>query len=771
MSKRYFPEQYGERKKAKLDVTVSDHNFPLSQNPSSSKANNISDNWGDDNDDEILLLASQACEEIYNEQNISNLPDYSVCMQPGTTSTQYDSVPSTSKTPFSFKKPTSSLYSAVSTNLRDKYERISSPLPGITSKINNKEHVNLSDDLIINDRELKGQNTDQFYKQLLQLKEENSKLKSENGKLLEKCVTKEGEASILRTQLKTCQMSVDNARLEKIKVQEKAQMEWMEKLGTANKQLHDLRTQLDFKNLEIISIKEKCKMLESSKIKLTQVTVGANDTSISYIERDNMSQKKRVKTICSSVQTEKHAHFLQLNKIRRKEISTLKKFLPLIMEAGSDQNSLLEYNEKLKRLDAPVNKCRIFSTFHRLPSTPSAIKQKNKINITSIYEDLMLIASGECGKDTYLNITKIMKDSLNDVHNEVSAIAQRLTTAFQKEMDEKYIESTTTLMPIELEDLVSSRELFKEEQVILARRLTTIFSILLQDSKYIDFFKDKDNVDSDINELLNIYLKLCIILDTTSTGVLYSGFLKSVLLVLQALISHTYSSQMCVIVRSIIQSRPAPIVSCAALPVLVELNKINDLKLCAGAVIGNLRLDYDQGVLLYRKDSCLIQVLLKQVETALKCIELNCLVPQAVDVGRNLLLLYTSFQTNLTDDRRCDCQLVLMQVIVFAVRICANALNREDSSDIQTELMSVCRSGIQLLYQCVVRDVEFVSQLSYYEGHLIGLCEVINTYKHSEIYTTMLSEISSTYQSSPEDMEPSFTQPWIDSFETFSIVD
>lgn len=37
MSKRYFPHIYGERKKAKLDVTVSDHNFPLSQNSASNK--------------------------------------------------------------------------------------------------------------------------------------------------------------------------------------------------------------------------------------------------------------------------------------------------------------------------------------------------------------------------------------------------------------------------------------------------------------------------------------------------------------------------------------------------------------------------------------------------------------------------------------------------------------------------------------------------------------------------------------------------------------
>lgn len=38
MSKRYiFPQQYGERKKAKLDVTVSDHNFPVSQNSGTGK--------------------------------------------------------------------------------------------------------------------------------------------------------------------------------------------------------------------------------------------------------------------------------------------------------------------------------------------------------------------------------------------------------------------------------------------------------------------------------------------------------------------------------------------------------------------------------------------------------------------------------------------------------------------------------------------------------------------------------------------------------------
>ncbi|XP_045489453.1 uncharacterized protein LOC110998265 [Pieris rapae] len=764
MSKRFYPQNYGERKKAKLDITVSDHNFPLSQNSTSNKATIQSDAWGDDNDDDLLLLASQACEDAYNEQNDSILPDYTLCMQPGSSSTQFEyPEPSTSKAPFSFKKPTSSPYSTISTNLRNKCERISSPLPGLTNKVN-KEHVNVSEDFIINDKIFKGQDSGQFYKQLLQLQEENAKLKSENGKLLEKCVTKEGEASILRTQLKTCQLSVDNARLEKIKTQEKAQMEWMDKLGTANKQIHDLRTQLDFKNLEIISIKEKCKMLESSKIKLTQVTVGPNDTSYShkqnsYIERES-TQVKRTKST-SSAQTDQ-SQFLRLNKLTRNEISNLKQFLPLIMESTSDQHSILEYNEKLRKVDTSVNKCRVFSTFHRLPSTPNAGRRKKRFCITNVYEDLTCIASGH-ERDRYNNFLKILKDVLNEVYSDVSTIAQRLTTAFQREMDEKYIESTNKYVPAEFEDLISGRVLYKEEQGILARRMLAIMSIL----------QNLPN-ENELNEFMDIFYKICALLDTTSSGLLYSGFLISLIHLLLTLLP-LYISQIRDIIRNIIISRPRPMVSCSALPLLVKLcreetnSKEKGKSLLCDGSSGNLRVDFDQGVLLYRKDSCLLQVLLKQVETALKCMETDRLVPQALAVARNLLLLHTSL--TITDSTRCECRLVLLQVIVYALWICAHAIKNVPASLTQG-VLATCRSGLELIYHCVTMDVEFISQLDYHEGHLIQLCEIIRQYEHSEIFGSMLSEISTTFQASPEDETPAFTkQPWLNSFQTFSITD
>lgn len=233
------------------------------------------DNWGDDNDDEMLLQASQACEQAISADT-SMLPEYNVWEPPGS-STQYQPSPSTSK-PFTFKKPTANPPSAISTHLRNKCNTISSPLPGMANTIKPETNGfgNLLDDLIINDKVVSGQ--DNVYNQLQKLKEENERLKADNGKLQEKCVTKEGEASILRTQLKSCQMAVDNARMEKTRAQENVKMQYTEKLAEVNNHVSDLQTQLECKNLEIISIKEKVKKLESGK-RLTQVTVTNHDIS------------------------------------------------------------------------------------------------------------------------------------------------------------------------------------------------------------------------------------------------------------------------------------------------------------------------------------------------------------------------------------------------------------------------------------------------------------------------------------------------------------
>ncbi|XP_050672877.1 uncharacterized protein LOC126970801 isoform X2 [Leptidea sinapis] len=747
MSKRYiFPQEYGDRKRAKLDVTVSDHNFPVSQ------AGPTSDTWGDDNDDEILLLASQVCEQAYNDKNTSFLPDYSLCMNPVTTSTQYEPVPSTSKAPGVFKRPNKTPLSMVSTKLRDRCEKMSLPLSGITSKINSMENVHLSDDLIVNDKIFKGQDGDNMYKQYLKLQEENTKLKSENGKLLEKCVTKEGEASILRTQLKSCQTAVDNVRLEKIKAQENAKAEWMDKIKAASNEINNLKSQLDFKNIEIISIKEKCKMLESPKIKLNQVTVGPNDISTShrqnYSVRDkdgSMTQLKRVKTASSGVQTENKAYFVNYNIPYREVTSNLKKILPLILEATAHEHSVLEYNKKLQTLGASLNKFRIFSTFHRLPSTPSPSRSKSGVKMSSVYEEISCIVAGDNCDARYLNMLNIVESVLNEVHGELSTISHRLTTSFLKEMDE--------------------RSLYKDEQAILARRTVAVLSVLLDncESKC-----SAESYEKRFNELIGNIRRICTALETTNCSVLYSGFLLSITRLLTSIHRHTeIAAHIIDIAKVMISSRPMPVVADATLQLL---SVVDECALCTGTV-GNLRVDYDQGVLLYKKDSCHLQVLLKQVEVYIKCVESAYLYSETIHTSKCLLLLYNSCGGDSSGSEvRCECRCVLMQVIVYALLVCARFL--DTISGDKDELISVCRSGVRILYESVLRDVEFGSQLGFNEGHLIELCEIIKRYEHQEIYLLMLSEISSIFQLCAEETSASYSQKtFVESFNTFSITD
>ncbi|CAH0591471.1 unnamed protein product [Chrysodeixis includens] len=810
MSKRYFPQQQGERKKAKLNISVSDHNFPLSQNNELNKVSNNDDNWGDDNDDEILMLASQACEEAYSSNDISILPDYSMCMQPGSTSTQKGSTssqirfqpsPSTSKTEFTFKKPSFNSPSAISTHLKEKCNRISSPLPGISSKMipntNGQLSANLSDDLIFNDKVCKGQDIDQMYRKLLQMQEECEKLKSVNGKLMEKCVTKEGEASILRTQLKTCQTSVDNARLEKIKALEKVQVECTEKLTAANKQMHDLRTQLDFKNLEIISVKEKCRKLESSKVKLTQVMVTGNDISqrhLNLTQNESITtQSKRSKTLSTSVQTENQAHLLQLHKTCDQETKTQPTILSYILEPSESQNhSILDYNDKLqKTTDYSQNKCRIYSTFHRVPSTPvPKVTGKPKVVISSVYEDVTCVLVGNCEgiERRYFNIFDSIKLVLNETRSRLEAVCQRVTTSFQKEMDEKYLEVTSNYQVVSTEDLMRGRALYKEEQEITCRRLVAMLSYILDSSSGMQWFGKHELVPDEDSEgtegpglFVDTVLRICVLIDNASCATLYSGLLLSITTLIPKLMSKD-TSKVLDIIKTILTSRPMPFVVTHVLDLVKTVSGYEDFltTFCPGNGTGNLKTDYDQGVLLYKKDSCFIQVLLKQTEACLKCIEKQDLKHKAVETTQSLIILYTNINdssvgSSTCEKTRCDCQLVLVQVIVYALRICAVMLDgckSNASSTISQQLLSACRCGIQVLYQCAARDVEFGAQLAHNEGHLIDFCERLRGHTHGDACTNMLTELAGTLQSSPEDMPPLYhRQPWLKSFEAFSMTD
>lgn len=176
------------------------------------------------------------------------MPDYNICLPPGLTSTPFFEEPKQgTSSDFIFKKPVRSPSNAVlSTALKDKCNSIAPPLHGLdyngTTTVNNGH---FKDDLIINDKVCKDSGL--VYTKIMEFRDENAKLRAENAKLLEKCVTNDGEVSILRTQLKNNQAAADNARMEKVRAQERIEMDYTQKLTASKNECQNLRTQLDFK--------------------------------------------------------------------------------------------------------------------------------------------------------------------------------------------------------------------------------------------------------------------------------------------------------------------------------------------------------------------------------------------------------------------------------------------------------------------------------------------------------------------------------------------
>lgn len=132
----------------------------------------------------------------------------------------------------------------------------------------------------------------------------------------------------------------------------------------------------------------------------------------------------------------------------------------------------------------------------------------------------------------------------------------------------------------------------------------------------------------------------------------YSGLLSSITLLLKKITNfQAIQKRIEQIIKTIILSRPMPFVACEILHLLTRIPSKSVKEVCCHLPAGNLKIDFDQGVLLYKKDSCVLQVMLKQIEGVLKCTEKARNLEHAVYNTRNLILLYSCIYCNLDDQQ------------------------------------------------------------------------------------------------------------------------
>lgn len=108
---------------------------------------------------------------------------------------------------------------------------------------------------------------------------ELEKLKTENKKLLNDFITKDGETAFLRQQLQQTQLRVENEKLEKMRLIEEQANRHRSEINKIYKEKEQLKTRLELQNLEIGNLQERYKLLESGNIKLREPQMSYTNSS------------------------------------------------------------------------------------------------------------------------------------------------------------------------------------------------------------------------------------------------------------------------------------------------------------------------------------------------------------------------------------------------------------------------------------------------------------------------------------------------------------
>ncbi|KYN09509.1 hypothetical protein ALC57_18377 [Trachymyrmex cornetzi] len=256
-------------KRAKFDISNKSMKYHKIQEEVSTNRNAQNDDlWGDDFDEEDIeemdLIASQACVQEANLLNNLRLHDLNSVK--------------------SYFPERTTAYNETCSKLPQAIETSNSPLLTKNVQSTSQNHQNITE-----------MNYSQFRKKLIHKKDHNStfqksnkiivhddkeleKLKTENKKLLNDFITKDGETAFLRQQLQQTQLRVENEKLEKMRLIEEQANRHRSEINKIYKEKEQLKTRFELQNLEIGNLQERYKLLESGNIKLREPQVYTNSS-------------------------------------------------------------------------------------------------------------------------------------------------------------------------------------------------------------------------------------------------------------------------------------------------------------------------------------------------------------------------------------------------------------------------------------------------------------------------------------------------------------
>lgn len=555
----------------------------------------------------------------------------------------------------------------------------------------------------------------------LDMSEELDKLRLENKKLSENIKTKEGEVQILRSQLKQTQDAKQAETLNNIRIMEEMQSSYREKIEATQKEYDAAKTELQFKELELKSLLERCKQLESTatKIRLIEPQSAQLESKSSSVhgkkskhaEMDpGSSAKGKPLTFNFPVQIIHEGQKLErlmcpeyFTSSEEQSVISLYKFSK---GCGFHVSSLdFDKREKYKWSGLPKQSTFVKDTYNLISNLFLQENFRQKI-ARELLDDLLKIS---------IDILKYQKDLLTFLEE-----LQEKNSEFD-DSDYYLLENEEEVCSITVKALLDGGKINNEECGIESRRiLAVLLSIVLSSQTGVELLVE--NAD-----FIRLLKDLVVSIGNLRKPIRYTGILAGITLLLHEILNHKdlksdVATVLCEIIGEVIFARPKLDVLTLVVEALANGGNHEGFvhSLCRRGSVESCALYMDSKLhqaMFFTKNACPLKLLCIQI-MGLSCIPVNRTMKWSVTLSIVKWLnrmMGTPFShkikwlptTSGSEDKCFD----IMECLVYLLNSCLkDYLSTFNHRNENTELLSILGDGCLLFRRVLKSDQRLLSE-------------------------------------------------------------
>ncbi|XP_031841815.1 mutagen-sensitive 304 isoform X2 [Nomia melanderi] len=546
---------------------------------------------------------------------------------------------------------------------------------------------------------------------------ELEKLKLENKKLLNDFITKEGEAVFLRNQLQQTQLRAETDKLEKIRLIEELENQHRTEINTICKEKEHLKTQLELQTFEVGNLMERCKLLETGNVKLTDPRAINLNTFMnkskfnSSMNRTLISTTKPRKAKDSCVQAtiqDKTSYFLKT----WSPYYPLKNISKLIYDTPQPEKSIINIQmiEKTGRRNLPIlqeeDTCRIFEKPELGKPVTTMIDDK-KLTTEFIIPEIAALQNKTDSELESENSIRIMNKLISTARELILNVITILQTIFQamrnddiRDMNDIYFSDLYLNSDFNGKSVCDANAWHDCERGVEVRRVFGIISYVTLESTYLSKYiagktpllTDRDTSYHSYSrqmvryntwlekgqdfEMLKLILQFVVLVGSTRRAHQFSGLMCAIMMIVYNVykkvgycsLGMEYVYQ---IFKEIVFCRPLPYCYSFLSNIMLIFTKSATYlrKLCVNSEL--TAVNNWKGSLHFTPDACPLQIFLAQVENH----HFDTIV--ALDIT-NALLQFVQYilQTDVIPLRSealdcCNCCMKLLRFTMKTLSKCA----------------------------------------------------------------------------------------------------